>query len=354
MIEGQHGSVAVPPQAMTVLGPVPVASLGITLPHEHIALDASIWFYRDPDPRRAAIADLQLTMDLLGVVHRNPMLSRDNLRLDDTDLAIREVAAFRDAGGGAMVELTVDGLFPQPEVLRHVSRATGVHIVAGCGFYVQSSHPPDMGDRGVDAVADELIAALRQGIGGTSIRAGIIGEIGTSVPIGPNEAMALRGAARAHLATGAAVNVHLEVTGQEGHAALDLLATEGMPLDRVVLSHLDQTLDDPGYHRSLMDRGAFIEYDTFGSEFYYDQWAIQERRDTERVAAVVALVAAGYVDRLLLSHDIWLKMLLKAYGGWGYDHLLVNLVPQLLRAGITEDQLRTMMVANPARVLALP
>jgi phosphotriesterase-related protein len=211
-----------------------------------------------------------------------------------------------------------------------------------------------MDRRSIDSLAAELIRALRQGIEGTEIRAGIIGEIGTSAPVGPNEAKVVRAAARAHQATGAAVNIHLEVGGQEGHTVLDLLAEEGMPLDRVVLSHLDQTLADPAYHRSLMDRGAYIEYDTFGSEFYYDQWATQERRDTERVAAIAGLVAAGYAERLLLSHDIWLKMLLKAYGGWGYDHLLVNVVPQLLRAGLSEDQLQTMMVANPARVLALP
>ena len=347
-------SVPAKPQVMTVLGPVDAASLGITLPHEHIALDARTWFYADADPQRAAIANLPLRMDQLGLLRRNPMLSLDNLRLDDPDLASREVAAFKQAGGGAIVDLTVNGLHPRPEVLRRVSQATGLHIVAGCGFYVQSSHPPDMDRRSIDSLAAELIRALRQGIEGTEIRAGIIGEIGTSAPVGPNEAKVVRAAARAHLATGAAVNIHLEVGGQEGHTVLDLLAEEGMPLDRVVLSHLDQTLADPAYHRSLMDRGAYIEYDTFGSEFYYDQWATQERRDTERVAAITSLVAAGYVERLLLSHDIWLKMLLKAYGGWGYDHLLVNIVPQLLRAGLGEDQLQTMMVANPAGMLALP
>ena len=181
----------------------------------------------------------------------------------------------------------------------------------------------------------------------------MIGEIGTSVQVLPNEEKVLRAAARAHLATGAAVNVHLEVGGREGHRVLDILAEEGMALDRVILSHLDQTLSDPDYHRTLMDRGDYIEYDTFGSEFYYDQWHTQERRDTERVAAVAALVRDGYAERLLLSHDVWLKMLLTAYGGYGYDHLLVNVVPMLHRAGVTEAHLHTMMVENPARVLVL-
>ena len=130
-----------------------------------------------------------------------------------------------------------------------------------------------------------------------TIKAGIIGEIGTSVQVLPNEEKVLRAAARAHLATGAAVNVHLEVGGREGHRVLDILAEEGMALDRVILSHLDQTLSDPDYHRTLMDRGDYIEYDTFGSEFYYDQWHTQERRDTERVAAVAALVRDGYAER---------------------------------------------------------
>jgi phosphotriesterase-related protein len=88
---------------MTVLGPVAAGDLGITLPHEHLALDAAVWFYHHDDPRRAAIADAPLSMKHLGLVHRNPMLSRDNLRLDDRALAVREVADFKRAGGGTVV-----------------------------------------------------------------------------------------------------------------------------------------------------------------------------------------------------------------------------------------------------------
>lgn len=338
------------PMAMTVLGPVPAHSLGITLPHEHIFIDAQVWFYQDPDPRRAAIADLPVAMEHLGLLHRNPMLSRDNLRLDDPDLAVRELRHFKEAGGGAVVELSHG---KEPIALRRVAQETGLHIISGCGYYVQAAHPPHVATNSIDQLAEELIAAVQRGLGGSEVRAGIIGEIGTSVQILPDEEKALRAAARASLATGAAVNVHLEVGGMEGLKVLDILASEGMPLDRVVLSHLDQTLCAPDYHRALMDRGAYIEFDTFGSEFYYDQWATQERRDTERVAAVATLVRDGYTERLLLSHDVWLKMLLRRYGGLGYSHILLNVVPMLARAGVTEEQLRTMLVENPARVLAL-
>ena len=67
---------------------------------------------------------------------------------------------------------------------------------------------------------------------------------------------------------------------------------------------------------------------------------------------VVLHAAAGLADRLLVSHDIAMKIQLTAYGGFGYAHLARNLPPFFARRGVDADTLRRIMVDNPARWLA--
>ena len=70
--------------------------------------------------------------------------------------------------------------------------------------------------------------------------------------------------------------------------------------------------------------------------------------------AAAALVAEGYAGQLLLSHDICYKIQLQSYGGYGYAHVLRNILPRLRLLGVTEDDLEQMTVHNPRRVLSLP
>ena len=69
--------------------------------------------------------------------------------------------------------------------------------------------------------------------------------------------------------------------------------------------------------------------------------------------AIAHLIELGYLDRLLLSQDVFLKMMLCTYGGHGYAHILANLPPLFRSAGVTAEHLEVMMVRNPARLLAL-
>ena len=126
---------------------------------------------------------------------------------------------------------------------------------------------------------------------------------------------------------------------------------EGADLERVTICHLD-TRPDIDYVASIADRGAFVEFDTFGIELYTDANLGQFARDTERIELVVQTVERGYVDQILLSHDICWKTLLVEYGGWGFAHLSNNIEPRLRDRGVTSAQIETMRVFNPARWLA--
>jgi phosphotriesterase-related protein len=239
---------------------------------------------------------------------------------------------------------------------------TGVNIVAGCGYYLARSHPPSVAERSVEQLADELIDVIERGFGDTGIRPGIIGEIGLGEPMyapghsgdemHPDEAKVLRAAGRAHRRTGLPVSVHIYNYRPNRLAlmALDVLADEGVPLDRVIICHLDNRIDVP-YAAQVAERGAYCEFDTFGIEAYRDSEGSEYPRDTERILALVQLVQRGLLDRLLLSHDVCTKMQLEAYGGWGYAHLSHYIEPRLRRAGLSDFDIRAMRVENPARVL---
>ena len=104
----------------------------------------------------------------------------------------------------------------------------------------------------------------------------------------------------------------------------------------------------------MLKRGAFVEYDCFGREYYTDELgSLSWGHDSWRVAALTELVSEGYVDQLVLSQDVALKMDLCKYGGNGYGHILRTIVPWLRRDGVTDDELVKMLVENPRRILTI-
>lgn len=337
-------------EVMTVLGPVEGGQLGVTLTHEHIFVDLSCLWQRPADPARAFLVDAPVAVGNRGLLMCDPYHSRDNVLLDSTDMAVDELSRFKAIGGSTVVEVSTRPMGPYPEKLREVASRTGLNIIAGTGFYTQSAHPAHVHDATVNELAGQMIDELTQGFPGTSIRAGVIGELGTSSPIHEDEAKVLQAAALAHRETGAAINVHLAIFGGEGSNVLDLLESYGVDLRRVALSHLDE-LPDTDYHLRLAARGCFLEFDCFGSEMYFDEDNLREPSDAERVGALLRLLEAGHEHQLLLSQDVCTKVHLRHYGGTGYDHVLRSIVPRLRMRGVDQSTIDTMLVRNPARLL---
>jgi phosphotriesterase-related protein len=354
----------------TVNGDIEASEIGRTSMHEHVFGDFSVWLEDVRDTPSIAIPldpDTKVEMSLLGLLHRNPVLLRDNLRVgDDEELAIAEVRKFKEAGGDCLVEVTccgdvaLDGetnMGRNAPGLRRVAERTGLKVLAGTGFYLEGTHPAYVGTDSVDDLAARLIRDIEEGIGGTDIRAGIIGEIGTST-FTEREQKVLRASARAHLATGVVISLHTHVDCRTAEQSVALLEEEGVKPERIIVGHMDENLVsfEPGlahldYHRRVADLGVYIQYDTFGAEWYYNQ--NREPMDAERASAVATQIAEGHLEQLLLGTDIWLKNCYKHFGGLGYDHLLTG-VPALLRqAGVSDEQLEAILVSNPRRSLAL-
>jgi phosphotriesterase-related protein len=346
------GTQAAGGHVMTVLGPVASDQLGITLPHEHVLLDLTCIRQEPVQPGQRALVTASLTLENRGDLFTDPYVSLPNLRLDEPEVAAAEIRRFAAAGGGTLVDLTVQGISPQPVSLREISRQTGVHIVMGCGYYVRRAHPPEVASLSVETLGERLIQEIERGFDGTGIQPGIIGELGTSAPIHPDEEKVLRAGAMAQQATGLAINVHVAIFGRQALAALDVLERAGADISRVVISHLDE-MPDTEYHRSVLQRGAYVEFDTFGSEFYFDSDGRREPSDAERVDCLLRLLDEGWTNRLLLSQDVCTKLHLRRYGGFGYAHLLRTIVPRLERRGVDQATIHTLLVENPARLLTV-
>ena len=314
---------------MTVSGPVPKEALGVTLPHEHFFIDVRWACATTTEATGVALLEEPLTMRRLGALKRNPTVMKDNLFLSDPDLMAAEAMEFRKAGGRTIVDQSSVGTGRSPMAIRNLANVTGINVVMGCGFYLHGGLP-----------------------------ATIIGEIGVRPSIEDWERKSLRVAAQAHRESGLPISIHVQAvptipgfTGEpNGLAVLDLLEEYGVRPDKVIISPTDAKIHLE-YMKAIMDRGAYAEFDHIGEEFYIDSADFHMASDMDRVQALAELVGSGCVQRILISQDVCFKTDLVAYGGWGYGHILNNVVPMMLKRGISRESIHTIMVSNPADLL---
>lgn len=320
--------------------------------HEHLWMDSTPLL-----ALHAYTADAELPAWDTGVAAEarwNPGVHPDHYRLTDVDAAVDEVRAWRTSGGGTLVDLTPPSLGRDVARVRAIASAAGVQAVVGTGQYLGPTHEPWVAETDDAGIVRRLIAELTDGIGDTGIRPGILGEIGTSDPVRPEELRVLRAVAAASAATGVAISVHVHPWGHEGPVVLDTLVLAGADPQRVVLGHLTTAIDRPDDLRRMADRGATLGFDLFGFDHSLlgtGRWPPSDRD----VAVVVAgLVREGYADRIVLGQDIGVRTRYRRWGGWGYDHLLRHVVPLFGEVGVPATAVDAMLVTNPARLLAVP
>ena len=337
----------------TVLGPVHPAELGSTTTHEHLYVDFSFMYRPAQDSPSPELADAPITLENLGWIRRNYYSNRSNLKLMDLVTTVEEVRKFSEVGGGAIVDATTTGIGRNPNALAQISRESGVHIIMGAGLYVEAAHPKDMDERTMEDLAREIIGDIDEGVEGSGVRAGIIGEIGCTWPLAPNERKSLSAAAIAQRETGAAILIHPGRHPDAPLEILELLANGGADLSRVIMGHLDRTVFDFEALQSIAASGCFLEWDLFGNEgSYYPLAEIDMPSDAQRLDFIKRIADAGYSDRIVIGQDIFTKHRLLKYGGHGYGHILENIVPKMRRKGFSEDAIRAITVDNPARILA--
>ena len=344
-------------RALTVLGPVDTESLGITLSHEHILTDVTALFTVPKEATGRRMAYEPVSIENLYWIHTHLMGNRDDLLMNNEKLAIDEVMRFKKAGGDTIIEMSCVGLGRDPLGLRRISRATGLNIIMGAGYYIGCSHPEELKEKSEDEIADEIVKDIMLGVGDTGVRAGIIGEIGCSMPLEEGERKVLRASAVAQRRTGAAINVHPSRSDELLLEIKEILEKSGADLGRVIISHAGHFGYSEETIRELADSGCYIEFDTFGHPalpiecFSHEERLLEMPSDVQRIYHIIELIKEGYLEQILLSQDCCFKHKYVKYGGFGYAHINEHIIPWMKQRGITDEQIHTMVVDNPKNVL---
>jgi predicted metal-dependent phosphotriesterase family hydrolase len=267
----------------TVRGDIPPEMLGITYAHEHLI---------GQPPAHASEPDFVL---------------------DSEPAAVSELGYFRAAGGSALVEMSPRDYGRSPEALRRLSDHTGIHNICATGWHKEKFSGALVAGRGVQDLADEMIADIEAGIGGGAIQAGVIKAASSLNTISASEEKVFRAAAIAHRATGAPISTHTEA----GTMALEQVA-------------------------------LLIIYDQVGKEKYAP--------DRQRIDFLSRLVAEGYGGRIMLSGDMARRSSWPSYGtggGPGLTYILWRFAPWLRESGLAEPAIQDMLVNTPARLFQL-
>ena len=342
-------------KVQTVLGLVDASELGHTQTHEHLLTDLSWYYDMTVSSLPAGVRGRSLepiSLENYGWVRHNWTSNKHNMSLTNEADAVSEMRQYRASGGGSVVDATCKGIARDPEGLARISRATGVGVIMGAGYYVVEAHLDEVRRLSEEELAESMVRDVTEGAEGTGIRSGVIGEIGLSYPVHPDEEKVLRAAAKAQIETGAPLMIH---PGRDPRAPMDAMRivreAEG-DTGRTVMSHIDRTIFSLDQMQELAKTGCYLELDLFGQESsHYPLAPIDMPNDAMRVNYLMGLMDAGYGDKLVIAQDICTKVHLSKYGGEGYNHILENVIPMMRRKGMSAQDVATILVDNPAHML---
>jgi phosphotriesterase-related protein len=312
----------------TVRGPVDGGILGSTLMHEHV-------FVLSPEIEKTAAE-----------------WDEEGARA----IAVQRLRELKDHGVDTIVDLTVIGLGRYtPRIVAVAEQVPDINIVAATGVYTYNEVPMFFHFRGPgtllggpEPMTELFVREIRDGIGDTGVRAGILKCATDTAGITPGVERVLRAVARAHRETGTPITTHTPTPPQPwGLEQQRILADEGVDLAQVVIGHSGGTLDT-AYHEAVLANGSYLGFDHFGiGTIPLDQ----------RVESVRLLCERGFADRIVLSHDAMCHVdwfppeVAGAWKDWRWTHIPDDVLPAMRHAGISETDITTMMVDNPRRIL---
>ena len=315
----------------TVTGPVAAEDLGVTLIHEHLfsfdEMVAAQWPHvRQPDREYA--------------------------------LALHTAQEASGHGVRTVVDPTAPMIGRDVRAMARVAQDTGLNIVACTGVYTYEHLPRYLLYRSADDLAELFVHDIETGIQGTEIRAAFIKCAADEAGMTRAVEKVHRAAARASLRTGAPIMAHSRPASGTGPLQAELFRSEGVAPEKIQIAHTGDT-DDLEYIGRLLEAGVYVGMDRYGLDMFLPT--------ARRNATVLTLLERGHANRMLLSHDYspaiahgldWYtpeamerSRAAGATTDWRITFLFKSVIPALKDGGMTEAQLETMMVGNPARWL---
>lgn len=298
----------------TVTGDINDNEIGCTLSHEH------------------------LYFDLRKVRNDN-----DSYIVEYGDIK-EELNEISKLGINTIVEVTTIDMQRNVEKLKKISLKSGINIIASTGFYLHEYHSESMKEMSIDEIANIFIKEITEGIEGTSIKAGVIGEIATSLNnIYESEQKVFEAASIAANKCGCAITTHCQ-SGTMALEQIEIFSKYNVDLSKVILGHMDLNLDR-NYLTTILQTGVNIGFDTYGKTSY--------NSDEDRTKMLLELIELGFENQIVISQDISRRSYLKNFGGVGYDHISKTLNSLLNKNIITQDILNKLLIENPKRIFSI-
>jgi len=321
-------------QVMTVLGPVSPDDLGLTLMHEHMSFH---WPGVEADRSVAP--------------HDREALEEKALKalMEVKALGVKTIidAGMCDVGGR------------DPILLKNLAEKSGLNIIMSTGLYFEREgsnlyfkyrqwiHGGNMEQEIYEVFKTELT----KGVWGTGVKAGVIKLASDDPKMTDFEKTVFKAGVRAMKETGVPIITHTQGPNV-GPLQQDLFLSLGANTKKIVIGHQNLS-DDINYHLFQLSRpGFYIAFDRLGLGA---PWGKPKAED-----CIIELVKKGYADRIMLSHDAilswpgrpfkWPESTLPSVGEWYPTYIHKKLIPKMLAAGVTDDQIETMLVDNPRRL----
>jgi phosphotriesterase-related protein len=274
--------------------------------------------------------------------------------------AIAKLNSMYAKGIHAIVDPTVWGLGRYIPRIQRIAAQTPVNIIVATGLYVYEELPHQYAYRGPGLLFDmpepmvtDFSRDITEGIAGTGVKAAFLKCCMETPELTPGVERIARAIARTHLETGAPITVHTSGPHQTGRIAVRIFAEEGVDLTKVVIGHAGDT-NDLDYLTELADAGVLLGMDRFGLDVF--------NPTAERVKTIAIMAARGYAGSMVLAHDAncfidWFGAIHDqvrpvAAPNWHYEHISDDVLPALLRAGVSQAQIDTMLLENPVRYFA--
>ena len=317
------------PEVNTVRGAVDANDLGVTLMHEHVFIMTTEVMQNYPES-----------------------WGEDAAREADAIARLNELKA---TGVDTIVDLTVIGLGRYIPRIARVAAATDLNIVVATGLYTYNDVPfcfhylgPGAPLDGPEIMTDLFVRDIEQGIADTGVKAAIL-KCATDEPgVTPGVERVLRAVAQAHRQTGVPISTHTHAPTRRGLEQQRIFADEGVDLTRVVIGHSGDSTDID-YLEELIANGSYIGMDRFGIDVILPF--------EDRVNTVARMCERGHADKMVLSHDancyfdaLPEDLLSVAAPNWHYLHIHHDVIPALKERGVTDEQIRTMLVDNPRKI----